>query len=638
MSGRWVQNQGSSETGALFFLGVIGVAVSITIGALTVLWATHLLNSHTPWGRVPAALWASKTYPVVYKPFLIGLALGLALSTIAIVSSLFTQQKLHGEARWARIGEVRKGNMLGKTGIVLGKFGSNIMRFGGSEHVMLEAPTRAGKGAGVVIPNLLEWADSAVTLDVKQENWEHTAGYRSTVLKQPVIMFDPLDPQGRTARYNPLSYVDRRNPVEVINELQKMGTMLFPDPISGESFWAQSSRTAFLGVAAYVAATADDGEDALPFTIGEVYRQFAAGDAKRRFPKVIAQREKAGKPLSSGCVSALRDFTSASDNTFTSIRQSVTAKINLWLNPYVDAATSESDFDLSEFRDKRMSLYLGVSPDNLERVGPIYGLLFQQLIDRNVRERPSGKRHQIKVLVVLDEFASLGKCSVLASAFSYVAGYGLRLLPAFQSLEQIEGVYGDKVAADIRRNCAVRMVLRPADLDDAKKISERLGTYTFRARSRSMGSWGRGGGSVSDSDQRRALMLPQEVELLPENDLIVFRRGFHAAYARKIRYYVDRRLLALTRIPAPPMPQIRPDPSVAHRSLRVIAAAEAGDEKTGTGPSSSGGTTRGSGTASGRLRLNQAAIDAALAAPFAKRTRTLFHGVVGVVSASPSVD
>jgi type IV secretion system protein VirD4 len=111
-------------------------------------------------------------------------------------------------------------------------------------------------------------------------------------------MFDPLDPQGRTARYNPLSYVDRRDPVEVINELQKIGTMLFPDPISGESFWAQSSRTASLGVAAYVAATVDDGEDALPFTIGEVYRQFAAGDAKRRFPEVIAQREKAGKPLS----------------------------------------------------------------------------------------------------------------------------------------------------------------------------------------------------------------------------------------------------------------------------------------------------------------------------------------------------
>src|SRR3546814_366341 len=116
-----------------------------------------------------------------------------------------------------------------------------------------------------------------------------------------------------------------------------------------------------------------------------------------------------------------------------------------------------------------------------------------QLVDRNVRELPKGDRHPVKVLVALDEFASLGKCSVLANAFSYVAGYGLRLLPAFQSIEQIQGVYGDKVAADIERNCAVRLVLRPAGLSDAKKISEQLGTYTFRARSRSMGTWGGGG-------------------------------------------------------------------------------------------------------------------------------------------------
>src|SRR3546814_5752873 len=61
-----------------------------------------------------------------------------------------------------------------------------------------------------------------------------------------------------------------------------------------------------------------------------------------------------------------------------------------------------------------------------------------QLVDRNVRELPKGDRHPVKVLVALDEFASLGNCSVLANAFSYVAGYGLRLLPAFQSIEQIQ--------------------------------------------------------------------------------------------------------------------------------------------------------------------------------------------------------
>ena len=303
------------------------------------------------------------------------------------------------------------------------------------------------------------------------------------------------------------------------------------------------------------------------------------------------------------------------------MRQSVTSKINAWLNPYVDAATSESDFDLSEFRDKRISLYLGVSPDDLERVAPIYGLLFQQLIDRNVREMPKGDRHQVKVLLALDEFASLGKCSVLASAFSYVAGYGLRMLPAFQSLEQLQGVYGDKVTADIERNCAVRLVLRPAALSEAKKISEQLGSYTFKARSRSMGTWGGGGGSTSESEQRRPLMLPQEVELLPEDDLIVFRRGMYATHGTKIRYYKEKTLAERTKIPPPEMLPIRIDPTVAANSLRVISATAIDDAGTAAG-------TPGSETGTGGYRLNNAAITAAKAALPKDRVAELFKGVV----------
>ncbi len=633
MNGKWVRSTEGSQPGAILFLIAIGLVASAAIGAVAVLWKAHLLSSHTPWRKVPTALWALKTYPIVYQPFLVGAAIGLMLTAVVVLSTLFTRQKLHGEARWARVGEVRRGNLLAPAGIVLGKFGGKVMRFGGPEHVLLEAPTRAGKGVGVIIPNLLDWPDSLVVLDIKQENYDNTAGYRLKVLGQRVVLFNPLDPRGNTARYNPLSYINRQNPVEVINELQKIGMMLFPDPVSGDNFWAESARTAFLGVAAYVAATTDDDRDALPFTMGEVYRQFAAGDAAKRFPKIITSRERAGKPLSGGCVSALRDFTTASPNTFTSIRQSVTAKINAWLNPYVDAATSESDFDLSAFRDNRISLYLGVSPDDLERVAPIYGLLFQQLIDRNVRELPKGDRHQVKVLVALDEFASLGKCSVLAQAFSYVAGYGLRLLPAFQSIEQIQGVYGDKVAADIERNCAVRLVLRPAGLSDAKKISEQIGTYTFRARSRSTGTWGGGGGSTSESDQRRPLMLPQEVEMLPESDLIVFRRGMYATYGKKIRYYAEKKLAQRTKILPPGMPTIQVDPAVATNSLRVIAAAE-GDgyypEPSASTVPASGALLAASISAPIPTRLNRAAVDAAKAAPPSERVRQLFQHIMVV--------
>jgi type IV secretion system protein VirD4 len=635
MSGKWVRSDEGSQPGAIVFLATIGLAASAAIGAVAVLWSAHLLSVHTPWRKVPAALWAMKAYSIVYKPFLVGFGIGLVLTVLTIISTLFTRQTLHGEARFARPGEVRKGKLLAPAGIVLGKFGGKVMRFGGPEHVMLEAPTRAGKGVGVIIPNLLDWPDSLVVLDIKQENYDNTAGYRLKVLGQQVLLFNPLDPTGRTVRWNPLSYINRRDPVEVINELQKIAAMLYPDPLTGEKFWAEGARTAFLGITAYIAATVDDGADALPFTLGEVYRQFAPGDAQKRFPKIIAQRNSAGKPLSEGCVSAIEDYTGSSPNTFSGLRQSVTAKINAWLNPYVDAATSQSDFDLSEFRDKRISLYLGVSPDDLERVAPIFGLLFQQLIDRNVRERPKGDRHQVKVLLALDEFASLGKCTVLANAFSYVAGYGLRMLPAFQSIEQIQGVYGDKVAADIERNCAVRLVLRPAGLPEAKKISEQLGSYTFKARSRSTGTWG-GGGSTAESDQRRPLMLPQEVELLPENDLIVFRRGMYAIYGKKVRYYAEKTLAARTKIPPPEMPPIHIDTTLAAKSLRVIAAT-AGDQDSGA-PGMAGSAPPPGAAGSNRAiapclpRLNQAAIEAAKTAPPSERVAKLFENLVSIHS------
>ena len=278
-----------------------------------------------------------------------------------------------------------------------------------------------------------------------------------------------------------------------------------------------------------------------------------------------------------------------------------------------------------------------MSPDDLDRVAPIYGLLFQQLIDRNVRELPKGDKHQIKVLLALDEFASLGKCTVLANAFSYVAGYGLRMLPAFQSLEQIQGVYGDKVAADIERNCAVRLVLRPAGLAEAKKISDQLGSYTFRARSRSrsMGTWGGGGGSTSDSDQRRPLMLPQEVELLPENDLIVFRRGMYATYGKKVRYYAEKKLAERTKIPAPEMPPIRVDPAIAANSLRVIEASAAGGEANTDASAPTPAPESENETASITPRrsaapYNQSAVDAARAAPVQQRTSILFNRLLVV--------
>src|SRR3546814_3221735 len=121
---------------------------------------------------------------------------------------------LHGAARFAKDSEIRRAGFSANDGIVLGKKGGKFLTFGDNEHCIVEAPTRSGKGVGIVIPNLLSWPESVVVLDVKRENWEATAGF-SQNNGQAVTLLNPTDPEGRTARYNPPGYTDRPHPAHV---------------------------------------------------------------------------------------------------------------------------------------------------------------------------------------------------------------------------------------------------------------------------------------------------------------------------------------------------------------------------------------------------------------------------------------
>jgi len=301
-------------------------------------------------------------------------------------------------------------------------------------------------------------------------------------------------------------------------------------PERGEPFWTDSARTAFVGVGAYLAQA--DG----PFTIGAIYRLMTTGDTRGYFRRIL---DDPSLRLSTGCRNALADFTSGADNTFAGIVQTVTSKLSLWLNPRVDAATEDSDFDLRELRARPMSVYLGVSPDELDRVAPLYNLLFQQLIDLNVRDLPD-EQTPIKLLVLLDEFARLGRAQVIASAFSYVAGYGIRLLPVIQSRSQLRAVYGEHVADEIVANCGVEVAFTPKELRVANELSERIGYVGQEAVTKSLTIHGiLANRSKSMSDHRRALLLPQELMQFPADELLLLRGGMPPIRGDKIRYYAD---------------------------------------------------------------------------------------------------
>jgi len=530
-------------------LGLAAAVLVVTAGggAIALIGLGQFSGDIDP-ARVPGWFWHYRHDPQVRRWLVVGAASSSLLVVVAATGAALSRRRpLHGSARWATRSEERAAGLRAPAGILLGHASDGgLLVSEGLEHVMLYAPTRTGKGVGVVIPNLLTWPHSVVVLDIKRENFAITAGYRAEH-GQRVLLFDPLAPDGRTTRFNPLGHVDRADVLAGLDELQRMAVMLLPGHDQADPFWSEAARTGFIGVGAYVAAT-----PSLPFTLGEIFRQLTQDDPRQRFPRIIAARRRSDDPLPAFCVSALNDFCASSENTFASVRQTITSRMGLWLNPRVDAATAASDFDLRDLRRGRMSLYLGATPDNLLRVAPLYSLLFQQLVDLNSRALPGpGDR---PVLVLLDEFARLGPAPVLAHAFSWVAGYGLRLLPVIQSPAQLRAIYGVDLAEDIFANCGVEVVFTPKDLKTAQDLSERLGAYTYDAHSKSRPrGLGPGRRTLTTSDQRRLLMLPQELLQTPPQTLMVFKAGAPPVRGRKIIYY---RETAFQR-------RLRPPPEIA---------------------------------------------------------------------------
>jgi len=495
----------------------------------------------------------------------IGFLVG-AVTTFALLGMILRARPrpLHGAARFATPSDIDAAGLRSKNGLLLAEANGKLLTFGGAEHVIVYAPTRSGKGVGVVIPNLLSWSDSVVVLDVKKENFIRTAGFRASH-GQKVYLFDPVDPQGRTARYNPFSCV-RRDPADLYDDLQRIAGMLFPPELRGDPFWTEAARSAFIAIGGYIAETPQ-----LPFTIGEILRQLtAAADVKAHFESVLSARRAGPDQLSASCVAALNDFLAASENTLQSVRKTVTARLGLWLNPRIDAATSASDFDLSKLRSEAISIYLAVTPDNLDRLAPLLNLFFQQVVDLNARELPEhNPAHSRQLLLLLDEFPSLGHVGVLAKSVAFIAGYGVRLLTVLQSPSQLRAIYGADEAKNFLTNHAVEIVFTPKEHDVAVELSERFGTQTVEAKSRSR-PWGFSNRSRSEtiSDHRRPLLLPQELKLTPKAKAFVLMAGVPPILADKLVYYEDRRFTA--RLLPPPIIESMPAPANEALASQVL--------------------------------------------------------------------
>lgn len=525
----------------------------------------QIAQNYTPFFTYTAVI---KSYPRVWE----SIFYCFSFWSILIGFTMYfgkNRQSLHGEARFANKKEIEKMGLLQDKGLVVGKLESGeLLKWKSSEFLALGAPTRSGKGVGIVIPNLMEWEESCVVLDIKQECFDFSSKYRRDILGQEVYLFNPFD--FRTHRYNPLTYIDLENETTRDNDLLDFVNLLYPaDGDSTTVFFNQLAQNLFIGLAYLykdLALTKDGREFLEEHNLNVEWSMCGLLNLSAGFDLSIPSEEDEEDTkitgfdetfeylehlelISQGTKEKLNSyFTIDSQNTKSGVMSSFNAPLMIYRNQPITTATATSDFDLRDLRKKKMTIFIGITPDKLAIARPILNIFFSQLLSVNTKELPQ-KNPNLKYtcLLLLDEFTSIGNMPILKKGVSYIAGYHLRILMIFQALSQLEAQkpdgYGKDGANTLLQNMGVKIYYTPNEFEEAEKISKRLGDTTYKAISKSY-NHGKlleaGSSSHSVSEQRRALMLPQELIELPQSKALLMMNYQKPILCNKAFYYNDK--------------------------------------------------------------------------------------------------
>ena len=517
---------------------------------------------------------------------------GIAAIVVAVTISVWRAREAkkvttYGSARWAEAHEVRQAGMLGHDGVLLGRWHDDYLRHDGPEHVLCFAPTRSGKGVGLVVPTLLTWPGSAIVHDIKGENWTLTAGWRARFGR--VLLFDPTNAQ--SAAYNPLLEV-RRGEWEV-RDVQNIADVLV-DPegaLERRNHWEKTSHSLLVGTILHVLYAEPDK------TLAGVANFLS--DPKRPTETTLRAMmttphlgERGVHPV---VASAARELLNKSENERSGVLSTAMSFLGLYRDPVVAAVTRQCDWRIRDLVESGQpaTLYLVVPPSDISRTKPLVRLILNQ-IGRRLTEELESKRRRHRLLLMLDEFPALGRLDFFESALAFMAGYGLKAFLIAQSLNQIEKAYGQNNS--ILDNCHVRVSFATNDERTAKRVSDALGTATEIRDAKNyaghrLSPW-LGHLMVSRQETARPLLTPGEVMQLPPDDELVLVSGCHPIRAKKARYYEDPQLR--TRILPPPKPSrsaesagrsptARPAHSDDWAGLIVAAAAVQSDDPDNAG-------------------------------------------------------
>jgi len=471
--------------------------------------------------------------------------LGVAFSVIGSVWRGRQVKKLttFGSSRWANDKDLKEAGLFEQSGVFIGRTEKNYIRHSGPEHVMTFAPTRSGKGVGLVVPTLLSWPHSTVVHDIKGENWQLTSGYRSSF--SHCILFDPTNPA--SAKYNPLLEVRKgRNEVR---DVQNIADILV-DPegaLERRSHWEKTGHALLVGAILHILYAEEEKTLArVASFLSDPSRTFKETLIAMMSTNHLGCSDAATPKVHPVVAQASRELLNKSENERSGVLSTAMSFLGLYRDPTVAEVTSSCDWRIEDLveADKPVSLYLVVPPSDISRTKPLVRLILNQIC-RRLTEKLDGEidgNARRQVLLMLDEFPALGRLEFFESALAFMAGYGLRAFLITQSLNQIEKAYGPNNS--ILDNCHVRVAFATNDERTAKRISDALGTMTeMRAMKNYAGHrlapW-LSHVMVSRQETARQLLTPGEVMQLPSEDEIILVSGVPPIRATKIKYYADK--------------------------------------------------------------------------------------------------
>ncbi len=448
----------------------------------------------------------------------------------------------HGSARFASRKELKK--LQGNDGLLIGRNPGTgrLLRYDGPAHLITLAPTRAGKGVGTVIPNLLAAERSVLVIDPKGENARIAGAARQRF--GTVHVLDPFEVSGQpSAAYNPL---DRLTPdsLDLGEDAASLTEALVMDPPGqvSEAHWNEEAKALLGGLIMFCVCHEDRDRRSLA-TVREYLT--LPPDRLKSLLELMQDSDAAGGLIAR----AANRFLGKADREAASVLSNAQRHTHFLDSPRIAKVLSRSDFHFSDLRHRITSVFLVLPPNRMDAYSRWLRLLVSQALqdiardaEASVGSQGASQRLKTPVLFLLDEFAALGRLEAVERAMGLMAGYGLQLWPILQDMSQLRDLYGDRANTFIA-NAGVQQVFGVNDFETAKWLSQMIGQETtgFQTDSYKPGD----NPSFSNNLTGRDLLTPDEIMQMPPDLQLLRVQGQSSALAQKLRYYADREFAGL---------------------------------------------------------------------------------------------